>query len=816
MKRFNTIEGKKIRKINFLNIKRIVNTSILAILFSLLVAFPIYSQNKYMNWESKLKSSLNSFRLDSIKKFFDSDFALEELESWKYKIEDGFLSYDSTKIIKLSENTILLYIPTNNKPYSGNNADVYFDFIYRIYEITPKGEEFIITKRVMDDFNPDFVKTKSEIKFLPEESTCLIKSKTTVKLKTNHLIFKLAKEFDIDEFLIDDKPAHHRRLDYLIYAPVDDRDSISFSIKGKIKAPNDHNQFFCIDGKNIFIRLGGFPVIPSPPPDNTGRYNFSKDTTEFDFTYIFPQEFKFIQYGTVYSEYSSEGNQIVSAKSKDEWMDNLAFYSQKDWMVKYKNSGNAKLSFYLPQNDSNTFKLLTSAINKLLDWSFSIFNAYPKSEINFIVLDKFVENGALNDSRSIITQNTETILEDTYIHEILHTVPQPKLKNDFLWIKEGFTNFLSFNYLDFKDNKKEFWIKQKRYYINAYNQFTEPLSALTSTSMPTYWTAYQKGPWVYRMIESIIGEDNFKKAMLQFVKMNNQVLADTREYFSIFENISGKDLSRFEDQWLNRKENPVLRIENSISSIGNKEQVNIKIVQEGKLFKYPLDVEIITKKNVIHKVIWVDSAENEFVFPIDSKLITINYDPDAKLFAVIKTGKTSFLEKNKLNIPSEEKVYKFVSSKNKSEVEYKIVPDNYVITLIKKCNNIVSTLELDNSLSPLKLLNNNKIVFKNDYSSGKVIFDDVAFDVSEPVYTQEHILMLFLCVDWTLTTEESFLFLGSNKKWCAGSYAKCEKISEEEIKLTIDNYFNTYELFIKNGVPIKYIVDKEETYNLIK
>jgi hypothetical protein len=800
---------------NFLFLKNVFLRTVFSLALILIIAAPAGSQDNFSNWKTNFIKSLNPYKPGEIKKYFSPDFAAEELESWKYNIENGFLTFDSTRIFRLSDNAILFYVPTNNKPYSGKNEDFYFDFIYRIYEITPADNGFIITKRIMNDFNPDFIKTKSEIEFVPEKSFCLIKSKSDVELKTSRLIFKLAKEFEIDELLINNKKVQFINLGYIIYAPAEEG-NITLSIKGKVNAPNDHNQFFSIDSTNIFIRLGGFPVVPSPPPDNTGKYYFSKDSTEFDITYIFPKEFQFVQYGSIYSDYVSGGKRIVSAKSHGDWTDNLSFYSQKNWSVKFITSGNSSIGFYFPKKDSATCEVLTSAVNKLFDWTYSVFSVYPKSELNFIVLDKFVENGALNDSRSVIAQNAEVILDDTYIHEVLHGAPQPKLKTDYLWIKEGFTNYLSFNYIDFKDNKNEFWEKQKRYYINAFDQFSEPLYALTSTRMPTYWTAYQKGPWIYRMIESIIGKDNFKKSMSQFGNLNGKILEDTREYFNVFENISGMDLSWFQDQWLNSKENPVLRVENTMSLNGGQKEVNIKIVQEGKPFQFPLDIDIVTESNRFRKTIRIDSVTKEYSFPIDSKLIAVNYDPDAKLFAVIKTGKTTFLDNKKLIIPRKEIGYKFVSAKDKSEIEYKIIPGINEMHLICKNGNIVSDLEVNNSLSPIKLKDNSRNVYSIDYSKGKIDFGDGAFDIPEPVYSQEHIIMLYLCVDWTKTSEESFLFRRSNRKRCAVSYAKCEKISNDEIKLTIDNFVNTIELFIRNGVPVRYIVDKEETFELVR
>lgn len=790
-------------------------------MFLLLVLFTflsnnIYSQDRYSSWESDFKKAFNPFKLDNVKKFFSPDFADEELETWKYNIENGYLKYDSTSIIRLSGNAILLHIPTNDKQYSAKNEDFYFDFIYRIYEISPEKDGYVITKRIMEDFNPDFLKLKGTIEIQPDIATCLIESNITLNLKSNHLIFKLAKEFVIEEFLINEKPAKYEKLGYFIYSKVDNKNRISFSLKGKIKGPDDNNQFISIDSSNAFLRMGGFPVLPSPPPDNRGRYNFSNDSTEFDLTFIFPKEFKHIQYGTVYSESTSNNKTVVSAKSKDEWMDNLSFYSQKDWDVKFITTGNAKLGFYIPKKDSNTVRPLTAFINKLFNWCYSIFRDYPDPKINFIVLNKFVENGALNDNRSILTQNAEIILDDTYIHEILHLVPQPGLKDNFLWIKEGFTNFLSFNYIDYKDNRNIFWVNQKRAYLNAFDQFTEPLGALISTSMPTYWAAYQKGPWVFRMIESIIGTGNFKKAMLQFTGMKRRILANTREYFSIFENISGIDLTWFEDQWIKRKENPSLLIKSSLINGENSRKVNFKISQEGKPFRIPLEIEIITANEKIRRLFWIKSETEEFSFPVTSEPVKINYDPDSELFALIKTGEIRLINKDIINLPSKEITYKFKSAQDNSVSEYRFIPGSSTTTLTCKKGNNASSLELDNFLRPVKFTSNNNLLYTIDNAKGKIHFGETSYDIQEPVFPQDNLLMIYMCVDWSKTNRESFLYLRNNRKRCAVSTAECEKISADEIKLSIDSYSGKIEMFIKNGTPVKYIIDNTDIYELIQ
>jgi len=116
----------------------------------------VKAEFNYSVWESKLKNFLKSTNLEKVKEFFSDDFADDEIESWKYSIKRGFLNFDPTKIFRLSDDAILFFIPTNDKPYSNDNEDCYFDFTYRIYRTKQIDNGFVITERCMENYNPDF------------------------------------------------------------------------------------------------------------------------------------------------------------------------------------------------------------------------------------------------------------------------------------------------------------------------------------------------------------------------------------------------------------------------------------------------------------------------------------------------------------------------------------------------------------------------------------------------------------------------------------------------------------------------------------
>ena len=778
---------------------------------------PLNAATDLASWGREFRQAVVAGNGQGLERFFTAEAFEREMSGWKYNLKNGFLDFGGTEVIPLAGRAVLLHIPTDNRPYSGETEDAYFDFIYRIYEVEPDGGAFRIVRRIEDAFNPDFVDVRNRIEIRPVEREFLIESTSVVNLPDMRLIFMLAKEFQIEEFSINGRNASYRRLGYFVVADGIPEKKTVFKIKGRLKVPDDNIQFIGLDDHCFFFRAGGFAAMPSPPPGTGRGCFFSHDKTNFDMTYVFPADYPILQYGRVREEKIVGGQKVVTASSDGEWMDNLAFYGQKDWSPYIVQEGNARLAFYFPGKDRQVQTFMAKEIRVLLDWAYSVFHVYPESKINFVVLDRFVKGGALNDGSSIITQDAQTQADDTYIHEILHGVSQPGLKDDVLWRKEGFTNFLSFDFIDFRSGKPEFWVKQKRFFLHAFEEFSEPLSALTSTRMPTYWAAYQKGPWIYRMLSAVIGEANFRKAMLEFAKKNGQVLSGPREYFGIFEKISGRDLTWFERQWLAFKENPILRIEQYCEKSDRGDNLKLIFTQEGKNFRLPLEAEIRSGNDTIRKTFWIDSPAQEFVVPIRGPLVSVRFDPEAKLFAVLKTGKTSFLDPGNVRLPAKETTYRFQSSQGGKEIEYRIVSDREKVVFMRSEEEKEAVFELSPALSPLRSTTDGILEYSLDAAKGQIRFPDNVYDIAEPIYPENFVCLLFSCLDWTKESEASLLFLRSNQKECDCAYARRRKISGQDIELEINTDAGAKtEMLLRNGVLVEYKIGDQEKYILRK
>ncbi|MCK5136768.1 MAG: hypothetical protein KAR19_13340 [Bacteroidales bacterium] len=750
-------------------------------------SFLCMAQSSYTLWEQNFQNALKSADVELIKEFFLEDFSKQEIESWKYELRRGHLNFNKSRIIRVNTNTVLMYIPTNNNPYDGDNHNEYFDFIYRVYKIETKSGNYLFTERLMENIRPDFINYKLDVNVEPEAETFYFDCNITLKLKTPHLIFKLAKNFEITSFKLNGSKVDYERFGYLIHCISDATETCQLHIKGSLKAPGTNNQFISMNNNCFFIRFGGFAAIPSPPPGNSGRNHFSDDSTHFEITYTYPVGFTILQYGNSTDSLLSDGRMQTNTTLNGAWMDNIAFYAQNNWDKKEIMNGDTYIGFYFSNADKKERDYIIAEVDTLLQWINTKFDNCGKFSINFVVLDNFVKGGLLNDSYSIVAQNAKIIGSGGigYLHEICHSAPQPSVDGNYLWIKEGFTNFLAFEYLQAQKEYNNLWKNKKRKYLHCFDLYEEPLINITSTSIPTYWAAYQKGPWVYRMLESVIGKENFQKVLYKLGEMDDVELSNNRDYMNIFEEISGQNLKEFEEQWLYRKENPVLNVQGQLETIGENGLVKIKITQKEPVFKIPMEVEIKTENNCFRRVINVEGKETIFEMPVKGKKVAIEYDPDSRLFAIIKDHKKTFTEEVcDFNLPKDTICY--ISEDGNDKLQLWFSKSRKGISIHKKTGNSESCIELTNKLSPVCYIANGDTVFNQNIQNKTINFKNERFDIAEPVYPKEFIPFLFSIIDWNDIDELSLLYLIPDSKDCQVIFCKGEKNSTRGFELIME------------------------------
>lgn len=144
--------------------------------------------------------------------------------------------------------------------------------------------------------------------------------------------------------------------------------------------------------------------------------------------------------------------------------------------------------------------------------------------------------------------------------------------------------------------------------------------------------SYPKGGAILHMLRKYLGDDAFKKGLNKYLTDNKFKSAEAQNLRLAMEDVSGKDLNWFFNDWYYNNGNPKLQINytygNNIATvIVNQTQTN------SHLFTLPVNIDVYVGTNRVTYPVWVKNASDTFSFKTNSKASFINFDADKILLA---------------------------------------------------------------------------------------------------------------------------------------------------------------------------------------
>jgi len=218
-------------------------------------------------------------------------------------------------------------------------------------------------------------------------------------------------------------------------------------------------------------------------------------------------------------------------------------------------------------------------------------------------------------------------------HEIAHqwfgnTATEKNFSH--LWLSEGFATYLTDMYIEQKygiDSFQKRLQNERETVIDFVKNFDQPVvDTVTSLMDLLNPNSYQKGAWVLHMLRKEVGDSTFKKIIRTYYNTYKFKNADTRDFQKIAESVSGKDLKWFFDQWLYKPGVPELKI----LVKADNEDFKLEITQGKTLYKFPIEISIISKSGTTHERLFIDKQVNE-VKVKSSGPFRIQVDPGVKL-----------------------------------------------------------------------------------------------------------------------------------------------------------------------------------------
>jgi hypothetical protein len=160
-----------------------------------------------------------------------------------------------------------------------------------------------------------------------------------------------------------------------------------------------------------------------------------------------------------------------------------------------------------------------------------------------------------------------------------------------------------------------------------------PLRRFTSRSHGTSQiVGYHKGTFVFLMLRDLLGTSVFDEGLRRFWRDQQFRVASWADLARAFEEVSGRKLDRFFDQWLSRTGAPRFRIEAARSArTESGHRVWITVGQDAPAFAATVPVAVATPTGRTEHQLDVSGLRQEFVLDVPARPESVSLDPDFRV-----------------------------------------------------------------------------------------------------------------------------------------------------------------------------------------
>lgn len=243
----------------------------------------------------------------------------------------------------------------------------------------------------------------------------------------------------------------------------------------------------------------------------------------------------------------------------------------------------------------------------------------------------------------LIDENT---WEYTIAHELFHhwfgdLVTTESWSN--LTVNESFANYSEYLWIEYKygsDQADEHRHDEIDGYLAGGNELKDLVRFHYNSREDMFdGVSYNKGGAILHMLREYIGDNAFRAGLKMYLDDNAYGTGEAHQLRLAFEEITGKDLNWFFNQWFFNNGHPKLEISYEYNEEANFIAVNIKQTQDG-LFEFPLAIDVYEGAKPKRYEVWVDEKNKSFSFKVKSKPNLVNVGANKTLLAEITDDKT--------------------------------------------------------------------------------------------------------------------------------------------------------------------------------
>lgn len=155
--------------------------------------------------------------------------------------------------------------------------------------------------------------------------------------------------------------------------------------------------------------------------------------------------------------------------------------------------------------------------------------------------------------------------------------------------------------------------------------------------------SYNKGGQILHMLRKVVGDEAFFASLKNYLETNKYKAAEIHHLRLAFEEVTGKDLNWFFNQWFLNKGRPKLKVTKSYN--GTTGMISLTVEQLQDLSKYPLytlplDVAFYSGRTPEIKHIVISEQKQTFEFSLASLPDLVLFDTERQLLADVEFQKS--------------------------------------------------------------------------------------------------------------------------------------------------------------------------------
>ena len=358
--------------------------------------------------------------------------------------------------------------------------------------------------------------------------------------------------------------------------------------------------------------------------------------SSFDLDVIINKDWSVVSQGERTKNEVQDDNKNIKYHSPEP-MDEVYLVGAK-WTEYTKMLGDVEVQAFLRTPDQELADRYLNITSSYLEMYNELIGDYPYTK--FALVENFWETGYGMPSFTLLGEKVirfPWILFSSYPHELLHNYWGNGVFVDYSqgnWC-EGITAYMADHLLQEQRGSGSTYrrttLQKFTDYVNDDNDM--PINKfLSRNNSAEEAIGYGKVLMVNHMLRNNLGDDVFIKAYQKFYRDNEFTKASFADIQKSFEEVSGKDLSSFFEQWIDRKGAPSLVLSEATSKNENNEyQVSFTIKQTQTEDEFVLNIPVAFYLEGNDKVVWksisMDKKDQEFSFIFNQKPLKLEIDP---------------------------------------------------------------------------------------------------------------------------------------------------------------------------------------------